>query len=125
MIDNELTGQNLTLYAAHYYKNDQCFDKEEFVEDLNRFKYLKKLINKYLYNEKDDYTKTFRLILNHIIIIYNVFEKKAAHKIMLFKLDGEQMSIVKTCLLHVGLIRPNEFADTPLNKRAIEACRKI
>lgn len=121
----ELTNENLLIYAANNYKNELCIDKTEFLSDFNRFKYLKKLINKYLNDEKEDYSKTFRLILNHIIIIYNVFNKSAAHKIMIFKLNGEQLGVVKPCLLFLDLITKNDFKDIELNKRAIEACRKI
>lgn len=81
MVDR-LNETNFLLYAAKHYDNPSCFDTMEFYEDLNRFKYLKRLFSRY------DDTKELkeRLILNHIIIIYNLFGTEAATRMLFFKL---------------------------------------
>jgi hypothetical protein len=79
-----LTEENYNLYAAQYYMNSSCENEEEFHEDLNRLKYIKKLL--YVYEHKKELN--MNLILNHIIILYNVFEPKACTKILFFKLTA-------------------------------------
>ena len=70
MISNShLNASNFNLYAAQNYTNPRVLDVDEFYEDLYRFKYLKKLFTKYE-NGKE---MQERLILNHLILIYNVF----------------------------------------------------
>lgn len=64
-----LTHKNYFLYCAKYYDNPQCVDIDEFREDLNRIKYIKKLITRY--EQRGELRE--RLILNHIITLYNVF----------------------------------------------------
>jgi hypothetical protein len=73
-----LNEDTFLLYAAKYYDNPQCIDSEEFYEDIKRFAYLKRLFGKYCeYGELKE-----RLILNHIIILYNIFGNNATE--MLF-----------------------------------------
>lgn len=74
---------NFVIYAAKHYDNPQCFDTLEFYEDLARFKYIKRLFNRY---EETGELKE-RLVLNHLIILYNVFGP-AATKLLFFKLNG-------------------------------------
>jgi hypothetical protein len=64
-----LTNSNFLLFAAHNYNNVSCSSIEEFEDDLKRLQYIKKLLSKY-HNDKD---LKVRLILNHIIILSNVF----------------------------------------------------
>lgn len=75
---------NFLLYAAKHYDNPSCFDTLEFYEDLNRFKYIKRLFSRF---EETGELKE-RLILNHIVIIYNLFGIDAANKLLFFKLKG-------------------------------------
>jgi hypothetical protein len=79
-----LTESNFILYAAAHYNNPQCYDIEEFNEDLKRFKYVKRLINKYI--EYGDLKE--RLILNHIIALNNVFNPSVIAKMLFVKLEG-------------------------------------
>lgn len=73
-----LAESTFLLYASKHYENPQCSDISEFEEDLKRFQYLRKLFGRY---RQDDDLKE-RLILNHLIIIYNVFGPEATN--MLF-----------------------------------------
>ena len=79
---DKLDETNFLLYAAKHYDNPQCYDTLEFYDDLKRFKYLKRLFGKY--QESQDLKE--RLILNHIIIIYNVFGE-AATRMLFMKLE--------------------------------------
>lgn len=81
--DTTLDDTNFVLYAAKYYDNPQCYDLEEFYDDLKRFKYLKRLFGKY--HETGEIKEN--LILNHIVVIYNVFGN-AATRMLFFKLVG-------------------------------------
>ncbi len=74
---------NFIIFAAKHYDNPQCFDTLEFYEDLARFKYIKRLFNRY---EETGELKE-RLVLNHLTILYNVFGP-AATRLLFFKLDG-------------------------------------
>lgn len=83
MID-QLDETNALLYAAKHYDNPQCFDTLEFYEDLSRFKYLKRLFKRY---EETGELKE-RLILNHLVVIYNVFGPEAGTRLLFLKLNG-------------------------------------
>lgn len=123
---DDLNNGNFVLFAAKNYQNRQCQDSEEFYEDLNEFKYVKKLVNRFIKDEsEDDHDKVFRLIVNHIVIIYNVFEMEAAHKMLLFKLEETQLTVIKPILLLLNYITERDFIQIPLDKRAVDYCRKI
>lgn len=65
----KLTESTFLLYAMKHYDNPQCMDMSEFEEDMKRFQYLRKLFSRYRqYNELKE-----RLILNHLIVLFNVF----------------------------------------------------
>ena len=81
MDDDILNENNFILFAAKHYDNPQCHDTTEFFDDLKRFKYLKRLFSKY---EEHGELKE-RLILNHLIILYNVFGVSTT-KMLLYKL---------------------------------------
>lgn len=74
-----LTKDNFLLYAAHHYNNPHCFEMEEFYDDVKRFKYVKRLLIKY----KETGELRERLILNHIIVLYNVFGPAATEMLFL------------------------------------------
>ena len=79
---NHIDDANFALFAAKAYINPNCTDVLEFTDDLNRIKYIKRLFNKYLL--KDDLKD--RLVMNHLIVLYNVFEKDDLTKMLFFKL---------------------------------------
>jgi hypothetical protein len=87
-MNEKLDETNFLLYAAKYYNNAQCYDTLEFYDDLKRFKYIRRLFN--IYAETGDLRE--RLILNHIIILYNIFGVTAATRLLFFKLhDHKEM----------------------------------
>ena len=77
-----LDETNFLLYAAKHYENPQAYDTLEFYDDLKRIKYLRRLFN--IYIETGELKE--RLILNHIIILYNIFGIIPATRILFFKL---------------------------------------
>ena len=74
-----LTESTFLLYAMKHYDNPQCTDMSEFEEDMKRFQYLRKLFSRY----KQDNDLKERLILNHLIVIYNVFGVDATNMLFL------------------------------------------
>lgn len=82
-MDN-LNNANFMLYAAKHYDNSQCHDIVEFYDDIKRFKYIKRLLNKIkLNNEIKD-----RLVINHLVVLYNVFGHVPTNRMLFLKLDG-------------------------------------
>lgn len=79
-----LTEENFLLFAAKYYDNPCCADMDEFYDDLSRFKYIKRLFTKY----KDGQEIKERLILNHLIVLYNLFGSETTRMLFL-KLRGQ------------------------------------
>jgi hypothetical protein len=96
---DKLTNDNFILFCASHYDNYQYHSTEEFYEDLNRIKYIKKLITRYV--EKGELKD--RLILNHIIILYNCFGPSVACKILYLKAK-EQMKYIKPFLVLINIL---------------------
>lgn len=116
----KLTDDNFILYAMHHYDNPQCHSIEEFEEDLKRFLYLKKLFSRYI---KDGELRE-RLILNHIIILYNIFGDVATE--MLFhKMDEEYKSVLATFLVYINRLPEENLGDIVLDTNVISCLRKI
>lgn len=109
-----LTEATFLLYAAQQYDNPHCADVVEFEEDLKRFQYLRKLFGRY---RQDDDLKE-RLILNHLIIIYNVFGPEATN--MLFMKLHEYHDYLKPFVEYLNFM-PLEvrYEDVVLSKHNI------
>lgn len=97
-----LTEKNIIIYLAQNYNNLQCSSTEEFDEDIKRFKYIKKLITRYIKNG----TLKERLILNHLIILNNVFNTEILCRVIYLKME-KQMKYVKPFLIYLGLCLDN------------------
>ena len=117
----ELTEKNLLLYAAKHYSNPKFSDIDDFHEDLKRFKYIKRLLNRYL--ETDDLSE--RLILNHLIVIFNMFGIEAGCKILELKLDPMHWPVIKPFLIFLKYIKNTEYAQYRMDEGIVEALRKI
>lgn len=97
MVEN-LTDNNISAYMIMSYENSQCLNIDEFEDDTKIPKYIKRLINRYIaVGELKE-----RLILNHIILFYNVFNHEAATRILFFKMDHDDYSILKTFLTYLN-----------------------
>jgi len=113
MIFNELNEDNFLLFAIKNYENPQSVTKEDFEKDLNRFKYIKRLLRKY---KKEGDLKT-HLLLNHFIILYNIFGE-ASTPMLFYKLESELWSPLKTFLYVLDKIP--EYPRTFLNEIEID-----
>jgi hypothetical protein len=118
---DDLNEDNFVLYASRSYNNPQCTSIEEFYDDLQRFKYIKKLLKRYEKNE--DLQE--RLIINHIVILYNVFGIKAANKMMFYKIEPEYWPTIKTFLVYLNLLKETELVEIPLDSHTVEVLRKL
>ena len=97
MIFNELTEDNFLLFAIKNYENPQAVTKEDFDKDLNHFKYIKRLLKRY----KNTGQLKSHLLLNHFIILYNIFGE-AATPMLFFKIEEELWSSMKTFIMFLG-----------------------
>ena len=97
MIFNELNEDNFLLFAIKHYENPQAVTREDFDKDLNHFKYIKRLLKRYKNNGE---LKT-HLLLNHFIILYNIFGE-AATPMLFFKIEKELWSAVKSFIIFLN-----------------------
>ena len=110
------------LFAARHYYNPTCIDAEEFHEDLKRFKYLKRLINRYI-SGKDI---SERLILNHMIVIFNVFTIPAGLKMMEYKMDKpEYWPVLKPFLVYLRINENDKYTGIAMDQHVVDLLRKI
>ena len=124
----ELNEDNFIMYAIKHYDNPHCRGMDEFLDDLKRFKYLKRLFRKY--NSGKELKE--RLILNHIIVIYNLFGPEAATKMLFYKIEKKFWSQLKTFLVFLNFM-PIEIivskgieikeTDIPLDESIIQILR--
>ena len=112
MIFDDLNEKNFLLYAMKEYDNPQCVQVEEFYDDLKKVKYIKRLFNQYL----NEGVLKERLLLNHIIVFYNVFPVRSATRILFLKIEEEFWPILKSFLVYLSYM--SEIID-PINGRAI------
>ena len=123
---NELTNENYLMYALLHYDNPHCVDIKEYFEDVRKLKYIKRLFNRY---KEDDVMKE-RLILNHLISFYNVFDNEAATRLLFFRVGTEYHSLLKTFLVFLNRmpdkINENLYAsDIQLDEKIIKLLRNI
>lgn len=125
-----LTESNFLLFCAKHYDSRFCSSTEEFLEDLSRIKYLKKLITRY----KNDGDLKDRLILNHIIVLNNVFGPINACRILYLKLKTE-FQYIKPFLVFLNMLPEHlyyigdediiDMNNISMDVKIIEALRKI
>ena len=95
MIFDDLNDDNFLMYAMKEYDDIQCTDIEEFYDDLKKIKYIKRLFNIY----KNNGQLKERLILNHLIVFYNVFPIHAGTRILFYKIEKAFWPMLKTFLI--------------------------
>lgn len=116
----KLTESTFLLYAMKYYENPHCTDITEFEEDLKRFQYLRKLFGRY----RQDNDLKERLILNHLIVIYNVFGPEATN--MLFMKLQEYHEYLKPFVEYLNFMPILVvYDDTVINKDSIDSDARI
>lgn len=120
MHPHELTEDNFIMYAIKHYDNPGCLGLIEFHDDLRRFKYLKRLLKKYI----DTGDLRERLIINHLVVLNNLFGVEAASKMLVFKTKSEHWSQLKTFLLYLNM-NLGELEDVTFDNKIVEILRKI
>ena len=101
----KITPENVLMFAIRNYDNPHCEGEKEFEDDLKRFKYIKRLLRKYY----DTEILKERLLLNHIIVLNNVFGPDACATLLLYKIQPEYWSALKSFLLFLNIIREEEL----------------
>ena len=114
------------MFALLHYDNPHCVDIKEYFEDVRKLKYIKRLFNRY----KEDGVMKERLILNHIISFYNVFDNDAAARLLFFRVGEEYHSLLKTFLVFLNKmpdkINENLYSsDIYLDEKIIEILRDL
>ncbi len=106
-----ITPANWIMFAMKNYDNPQADGEEEFYEDIKRFKYLKRLLKKYY----DTSVLKERLILNHIIILQNVFGVEASSTLLLYKIDKEYWPTLKAFMKKLNMLYETDLQDVPMD----------
>tara|TARA_B100000579_G_scaffold400792_1_gene382746 strand:- start:70 stop:435 length:366 start_codon:yes stop_codon:yes gene_type:complete len=117
----KLTSSNIMLFAAKHYDNPSCVGQAEFLDDMKRFKYIKRLFRKYTATGD---LRT-RLIINHIIILTNVFGVDAATTMLFFKVEKEYWPLLKTFLVFLNFMPENDMTHLPVHKVLLEELENI
>ena len=127
---DDLNEKNFLLYAMQHYENPQCVEVEEFNDDLKKIKYIKRLFNQY----SIEGVLKERLLLNHIIVFYNVFSVEAATRILFYKLEENIWPMLKTFLFYLNFL-PNKIesingrtiitTEIPMDQGIVDSLRKF
>jgi hypothetical protein len=126
---DNLDSSNFLLYAAKHYDNPQCFDTKDFYDDLKRFKYLKRLFNRY----KETGELKERLIINHLQVLYNLFGAEATTRMLFFSLKKHHECLKPFLILFntmpeiIKNIEGNDILNSSITMdlKIVETLRKI
>ena len=117
----KITNDNVRMFAMRHYNNPQCEGEPEFEDDMKRFKYLKRLFRKY--HEGGELKE--RLILNHMIVISNIFGTDAGATLLIFKIEPVYWTTLKTFMGFLGMLTETELTDIQEDERIKEVLRKL
>jgi hypothetical protein len=119
---DKLTSKNFQAYALQNYDDPQCTDIEDFHEDLKRFRYLKRLLHRY--HENGEMRE--RLMLNHVICLFNVFGYEPCMRMLDFKIkEKSYWSSIKTMLLYLGYIEENWRVEVSIDEKLAQRLREL
>ena len=113
MIFNELDEDNFLIFAIKNYENPQAVTKDDFEKDLNHFKYIKRLLKRY---KKTGELKT-HLILNHFIILYNIFGE-ATTPMLFFKIEKNLWPCLKSFIIFLNKLP--EYPKTDIHNIQVD-----
>ena len=125
----ELTNENFLMYAIKHYDNPSCSGLKEFDDDLKRLRYIKRLLGRY----KATGNIKERLIINHLVVLYNVFGIDAATNMLFFKIQERFWPQLKPFLVFLNYM-PERIqheggrllgADIALDANIVDILRKI
>ena len=126
---DNLTEENVVLYAAKFYDKPQCITSE-FDEDYKRIRYIKRLLQKYRKTKEI----RERLLLNHLVILQNVFGIEASTRLLFFRVDSKDYAALKTFLVYTSAmpnivkgIRGQDIisSDIGLDTKLVDILRKL
>ena len=123
MLFNELNEDNFLLFAIKHYENPQAVTKEDFEKDLNHFKYIKRLLKRY---KREGELKT-HLLLNHFIILYNIFGE-ATTPMLFFKIDKSLWPSLKTFVIFLNRLPQypkSQIHDIPVDIKCLSELQKL
>ena len=115
---DEFNESNYTMFAIKHYDNPQAVTQEDFYEDMKRFKWIKRLLNKY----KNSGDLNVHLLLNHFIILYNVFGE-ATTALLFYKIDKDLWGVLKTFIVYLERIPEypkTSLHDIPVDQKCLE-----
>jgi hypothetical protein len=119
---DKLTAKNFSAYAMKHYDDPQCEDMEDFQEDLRRFRYLKRLL--FRYHESGELRE--RLLLNHLICLFNVFGYEPCMRMLRFKIKEDRYwSSIKTLLLYLDYITQDFEPELPIDDVIAQRLREL
>jgi hypothetical protein len=110
---DELNEDNYLMFAIKHYDNPQSLTQDDFYEDLKRFNWINRLLKKY----KSSGSLNIHLLINHFIILYNVFGD-ATTPLLFYKIDSQFWSIIKTFIIYLG--RLPEYPKTEVHNIPID-----
>lgn len=117
----KITPDNVLMYAIRHYDNPHCEGEKEFEDDLKRFKYIKRLLRKY----HDTGILKERLLLNHIIVLHNVFGSDACATLLLFKIQEEYWPTLKSFLLFLNILVDDEIKHIDKDENVYKVLKEL
>ena len=116
----KITRENWFLFAMKHYENPKLDGEMEIYDDVKRFKYIKRLFRKY----KSQKLLKERLIINHLIVLQNVFGTEATVTLLLYKTEKEYHSLLKTFLIYLKYVEEKDLNDIKVNKKVLGILNK-
>ena len=120
---DELNEENYIIFAIKHYENPQAVTQEDFFEDMKRFKWIKRLLNKY----KNTGELNNHLIINHFMVLYNVFGE-ATTPLLFYKINKELWGVLKTFVMYLGRLPEypkSTIHDIPIDIECLKTLNQI
>ena len=121
LLFDELDKDTFVLYAARNYYSPRCIDAEEFYDDLSRFKYIKRLVNRH--QRGGDLGE--KLLLNHLTILLNVFGHEAGLKMLEYKIGIENFDVIKPFLIYMNAIKYDQYTGIKMDQIVVDKLRQL
>jgi hypothetical protein len=120
---DELNENNYIMFAIKHYENPHAVTQEDFYEDLKRFKWVKRLLKRY----KTTGILKSHLLMNHFIILYNVFGE-AATPLLFFKIDQDLWPVIKSFVIYLGRLPEyprSSLHNIPMDEDCLKELNRI